>query len=284
MPSNFRHMIKSLTPRLALPASYRDPGEILTDRHFTMTLGAALALHLAALLIWHLVPKTQVIDIPVRALNIKLGDGEVFQQEAAPAQPVAANKPNVESALSRLVRDPKPAVSSIDKAVMPDKKTPKAPSKAPPPKERKFDMRSEGVNVAAPVMPVTARQFVRDIAKPAATPAVKSDGAKEGNSAASHAEMISRYEQLISLWIQKFKLYPEQARLQSMQGETVVRIRIDRRGNIRYYALERSTGYEVLDRAAIDMMRRANPVPAVPNEYPPGELLEFLIPVNFQLQ
>ena len=64
----------------------------------------------------------------------------------------------------------------------------------------------------------------------------------------------------------------------------MVRIRIDRHGNIHYYELEHSTGYEMLDKAAIDMIRRANPVPAVPSDYPQGELLEFLIPVNYQLQ
>ncbi len=93
--------------------------------------------------------------------------------------------------------------------------------------------------------------------------------------------MVSHYEQLISLWIQKFKIYPAEARSQGMQGETVVRIRIDRQGNIRYYVLEHSTGYQVLDRAAIDMIRRANPVPAVPADYPKGDLMEFLIPVGF---
>ena len=29
---------------------------------------------------------------------------------------------------------------------------------------------------------------------------------------------------------------------------------------------------------------RANPVPAVPNDYPRGDLMEFLIPVSFHLQ
>jgi len=96
--------------------------------------------------------------------------------------------------------------------------------------------------------------------------------------------MVSRYEQLISLWIQKFKLYPADAKTQGLQGDTVVRIRIDRQGNIRYYILEHSTGIPSLDRAAIDMIRRANPVPAVPNDYPSGDLIEFLIPVNFSLK
>jgi protein TonB len=127
-----------------------------------------------------------------------------------------------------------------------------------------------------------AKQFVRTNAMQA--PSAKGNGSVMGNSTAKEAEMMSRYEQLISLWIEKFKKYPDEARSQGMQGETVVRIRIDRQGTVRYYILERSTGHQVLDKAAIDMVKRANPVPAVPNDYPQGDLIEFLIPVNFHLQ
>jgi protein TonB len=135
--------------------------------------------------------------------------------------------------------------------------------------------------VAAPVMPVQAHQFVRDDAAQAAASNVTE--ASAGNSA-HDAEMVAHYEQLISQWIQKFKIYPDDARTQGTQGETVVRVRIDRHGNIRYYALEYSTGSPLLDHAAIDMIRRANPVPAVPTDYPQGEIMEFLIPVSFNLQ
>ena len=121
-----------------------------------------------------------------------------------------------------------------------------------------------------------AKQYVREVN----TPKTKKAGSRDGKR---DAEIMSRYTQMISLWIQKFKLYPEEARAKGLKGSTVVRIRIDRRGNIRYQALERSTGIEILDRSAIDMIRRANPVPAVPNDYPPGDTFEFLIPVNFNL-
>lgn len=121
-----------------------------------------------------------------------------------------------------------------------------------------------------------AKQYVREVN----APKTKKSGAKDG---AKDAEIMSRYTQMISLWIQKFKVYPEEARAQGLKGAAVVRIRIDRRGNIHYQALEKATGIPLLDRAALDMIRRANPVPAVPNDYPAGESFEFLIPVNFSL-
>ncbi len=273
--------------------------DMLGSRHFAITMGAAFLLHVGALYVWSQIPSPTVIDIPVRALNIKLGEeGTLTNDEIKAMEPNLSNSSAVENTIARLVRDQEyeaqrteSMVKSMDKAMDTPDKTIKPAPKYKVGTLHKFDMRNEGVKTSAPVTEVTAHQFVRDVAPPKieSKPVAKKDtakavGLKVGNSNSKEAEMIARYEQLISLWIQKFKLYPEDARADGMQGETVVRIRIDRRGNVRYYTLERSTGYPVLDRAAVDMIRRANPVPAVPVDYPPGEVLEFLIPVHFSLQ
>ena len=280
MPSNFRLFLSPMQRH----------AEMLGGKHFAVAMGAAVVLHIIGLFIYHISPKTQVIDIPVRALNIKLSDGEMLPEEDVKVSvPNSGNYSQVENTITRLVRNQeaeaqraKSVTKSIDKAF---DNAPKIPIDK---KLYKFDMRSEGTKAAAPVMAVAARQFVRDLAAP--TPTAKADEKAieqpiAGNSRSKEAEVLARYEQLISLWIQKFKQYPEEAKLAGLQGETVVRIRIDRRGSVKYYALERSTGHAALDRAAVDMIRRANPVPAVPVDYPTsGDLLEFLIPVNFQLQ
>lgn len=244
--------------------------EYLDGRYFLLTIIATLFLHLIALYVWHLVPQTQVVDIPVMALNIKLGDGdEMTQAEIKAAQPDADNKNDVESAISKMVQSPE---AEAQAHIKPDSTVVKGQDKelADP-----SMVQEAGHKLASAV-----KQFIR----PNAVQASSKGGSTVGNSSAKEAEMMSRYEQLISLWIEKFKLYPPEARAQGMQGETVVRIRIDRQGNIVYYILERSTGLPLLDRAAIDMIKRANPVPAVPNDYPKADLIEFLIPVNFHLQ
>ncbi len=120
------------------------------------------------------------------------------------------------------------------------------------------------------------KQYVREVN----APRTKKTGVKDG---ARDAEITSRYTQLTSLWVKKFQRYPEEMRQKGAHGTVVVRIRIDRRGNIGYYAVERSSGVPELDHAAIDMIRRANPIPAVPKDYPEGESFEFLIPVIFSL-
>lgn len=260
--------------------------EYLDERYFGATIAAALLIHLAGVYVWQLMPHTEVVDIPVRALSIKLGDGDpLTEEELKAAQPATDNKNDVESALSQIVHDPEAAnqertksvINSMEKAITSGDKevVSQAIDKALTlPSNEAAALVQESANKLSNI----AKQFVRANNAEAAS---KSKGKK---NSAKEAELMSRYEQLISLWIEKFKQYPMEARSAGLQGETVVRIRIDRKGNIRYYILERSTGHQLLDRAAIDMVRRANPVPAVPNDYPKGDLIEFLIPVNFHLQ
>jgi len=293
-----------LSSKLLVLNRWHASHDYLDQRFFLLTLFGAILLHLAGFYIWAIMPKIEVLDVPVHALNIKLSDSdEMSAEEMKAIQPGADNSASVENTVTRVIRDQdeedkanqarvQRVTSTMDKTMSQLDKpattapapivpaTPAAPSKAVV--KGKFDVRQEGTTIAAPVTPVQAHQFVRD--DEVQSTASNNTGASAGNSGTHEAELVSHYEQLISLWIQKFKLYPAEARTQGMQGETVVRIRIDRHGNIRYYVLERSTGFPALDHAAIDMIRRANPVPAVPVDYPRGDLMEFLIPVSFHLQ
>lgn len=210
---------------------------MLDDRHFAVVLALAVLMHLGGFVVWTFSPKTKVQDIPIRTLNVRLGENDELAPEMLAPVPPSVNAPQVEAILDKIAAAPLP--------------------------------KSEPA-------PDAARQYVREMNPSKEKKAGRRDGKRD-------AEMVSRYTQMISLWIEKFKLYPPQAKAQGLKGTPVVRIRIDRRGNIRYQALERPTGIELLDRAAIDMIRRANPVPAVPSDYPPGDGFEFLIPVNFNL-
>ncbi|MDX1975738.1 MAG: TonB family protein [Rickettsiales bacterium] len=249
MPSNFRKFTRSLHSMQA---------ELLDNRHFMATLCFAFFLHVTALLIYAISPSAETLDIPVRALNIRLGDGdEMTREEMEAIQPNAANQQRVEQVLTKLAK-----LQETSAAAKPTE-IPNTPSA----------MSASRTDVVVPYN--VPKQYIR-----ATSPKVEGDN----DGTMKRSEIVARYEQIISLWIQKFKQYPEEARDQQLTGGTIIRIRIDRRGNIGYYALETTTGSPMLDRAAIDMIRRANPVPAVPDDYPPGDLLEFLIPVNFQLQ
>lgn len=106
-----------------------------------------------------------------------------------------------------------------------------------------------------------------------------------GNDAADGGEAaaMTRYERLLSSWFELHKRYPDYARQNGLEGRAMLRIWIDRRGNIKNHEFD-STGYEALDEAVQDMVRTANPVPPVPASYPRGETLKFQLEIKFKLR
>jgi protein TonB len=112
--------------------------------------------------------------------------------------------------------------------------------------------------------------------------AIGGAGTENTQTEQSVKEIRERYEQQISAWIERHKFYPADAG--GREGRVVVRMRIDHSGVVRYYAIEKSSGVTAIDAAAIDMIRRANPVPPVPYNYSVDPLIEFLVPINIQVQ
>ena len=92
-----------------------------------------------------------------------------------------------------------------------------------------------------------------------------------------------RYEQVLFSWLVRHKQYPMLAQRRGLEGRGSVRVRIDRGGRVLDRAVEASTGEKMLDEAALDMVRRASPFPAVPSEYSGGSF-EFVAPIEFRLR
>ncbi len=283
------------------------PNRYLGEADFLKMLALALLAHAAVFLVASMLPSQKVTEIPVRALNFRLGDGErvaplqgvgvdlqMAPQIAAPAMQASSDESWRASAASpapvvpaplRQVPHPQPKPQPKPQPVKPSFLAPKqevnervAPTENPPPDTISPAAPANLPNPALLAQPAIApnpQQYVREVG------AAPQPSAGAGDSAAQAAaeQIRARYEQQISGWIQMHKYYPANAG--GRAGRVVVRMRIDRSGVIRYYAIERSSGVAMLDAAAIDMVRRANPVPAVPVDYPAGSLIEFLIPLNF---
>lgn len=87
---------------------------------------------------------------------------------------------------------------------------------------------------------------------------------------ASFAGLIQRH-------LMRFKRYPAQARQSRLEGTARLNFRIDETGNIVNVRIERSSGHQILDDAALEMVRRASPFPV--NGKPP--ITEFTLPVDY---
>jgi len=291
-----------------MAASIRLSGpEYLGQRAFGLTMLAALAIHLAAIYGWHLMPKVKVVDVPVRTLNIKLGGGDAITADAAPAEPFlptgdsvartvrdntvetqARAKALTEAMSKMLEAESKPAPTkqaagnALDRLMGVERAKPKAkepPRKAGKPQDKgPIDVRSEGQNIPAPTLPISSASLDAPVKN-----VRQNDGSLLGNSTDGTASTKLTYDQTVKLWIEKFKTKVTVPTGAPDVPQTVVRIRIDRRGNIFNPTIEQSSGYETLDREALNMIRRANPVPPAPGEYSPGEdSFEFKIPIVFK--
>lgn len=113
-------------------------------------------------------------------------------------------------------------------------------------------------------------------AAPPAAPAPASPPAKsaeQAGEASYHAQVLAR--------LREARRYPTAARARRQEGVAQVRFTLDARGRVLDASLVRSSGHAVLDREALDTVRRAAPLPAPP----PGSAdpLTLVVDIDFFL-
>lgn len=82
--------------------------------------------------------------------------------------------------------------------------------------------------------------------------------------------------------LQQFKRYPAEAQRGREEGVCQVRFTIDRQGRVRDASLIHTSGHALLDREAVALVRRADPLPPPPPEVE-GETVTLAVPVEFSL-
>lgn len=88
------------------------------------------------------------------------------------------------------------------------------------------------------------------------------------------------WESRVLAYLEQRKRYPAEARARRLQGVAYVTFTMDRQGRVLSAALERTSGHASLDREAMALVRRAQPLPAPPAELA-GETLTLTVPVDF---
>ncbi|MEP6933243.1 MAG: TonB family protein, partial [Nitrospirota bacterium] len=82
--------------------------------------------------------------------------------------------------------------------------------------------------------------------------------------------------------LESVKTYPSLAKANHWQGRVVVQIRVDGDGRIANPEIEESSGYPVLDQAALDALQAASPLTL--SYRLDGPPIVMLIPLNYQLE
>ena len=91
------------------------------------------------------------------------------------------------------------------------------------------------------------------------------------------------YAAMVIARLNRFKRYPSQARQDKTEGEVVLALVLEPSGKVQLAQIQRSSGTELLDEAALMMVHRAQPFPAFPKELS-QDSLRFNIPVTFAIE
>ncbi|WP_231923299.1 energy transducer TonB family protein [Sphingobium cloacae] len=130
------------------------------------------------------------------------------------------------------------------------------------------EKREQEVEVVDPGPPVPETTAPKSIAAPAAS--------RASNDAQPN------WEGQILAHLERFRRYPARARAARQEGTAFLRFTMNREGQVLSATIFKKSGSFDLDRAALDTLQRAQPLPPIPAGRP--DVVELTIPVEFYLR
>ncbi len=94
--------------------------------------------------------------------------------------------------------------------------------------------------------------------------------------------LVEQYVRIISAKINQYEEYPPVAKRRHWEGTTVVQLRFTAEGKVADISVAETSGHDVLDEAAVKMIRNASPLP-VPPEGLRGRDQVVAVPIIFRL-
>ncbi len=222
------------------------------------------ALAIALALNWHTAPPP---ELPPMAMMVEMAP---VPEVAPPPPPKVITPPTPptpveELPLPKLAEAPKPtiAIPKQEKPKPKPKPQPPKPEKKPePPKE---EPPSDKVVDTAPAKESAPKA-------PVAQPQMP-----------SNSNALPNWQGDLLRHLAKYKKYPEDARRRGLQGINRLRFVVDAEGKVLSYELAGGSGSAALDRATLDMIRRAQPLPPPPKELLNNGSLEVVAPFVYSL-
>lgn len=168
---------------------------------------------------------------------------------------------------------PKPVADAPRRPQPPKpKEVVKAPEPAPQPQPQPQEQQ---VAVAPSPVPPSQSQLGQRPAPNSGNGAAATSGGNPGAEADYFAKLLA--------WLERHKEYPRRAQMRRIEGVTHLRFTIDGQGHVLRYNIERSSGHASLDEAVERMIKKAEPLPAIPAVIG-KDRLELVVPVQFLLK
>lgn len=177
-----------------------------------------------------------------------------------------------------LVPPPKPAGAAILLDLPPAAPPAKAPEPQPQPKPTVKKLRP----TAAKPAPPQAAPEPPAIESAATVPAEPAPARTQPAPPSPDPHAVSSWQSRLLAHLERHKRFPAQAQSRRLRGTVLVGFSLDRSGMVLTQAVNTSSGHASLDAAALDMLDRAQPLPAPPPEII-GTVLQLTVPVRFFL-
>ena len=274
------------------------------ERPFKVAFVASLLIHAALIA---LVPGFRAVVIePPKVLNVEIVLPEqppvrpTPLREVVPPAPVTTPPPPQRTVEETVVR-PEPQIEPSPEPMVVPKPEPRPEARIEPEieiePEPTIEPRPEPppvaqvepppVPVAQPrIEPVTPPvQPPTPVAAPVPPPAPPQPVALKAEPSVSPVEphLLLIFGQSISREIKRYQKYPPLAQRRGWEGTAEVLLQIAADGKVTSITLGKSSGRSVLDEEALNMVRRASPLPQAPQNLR-GRELTVTVPIVFKLQ
>lgn len=147
---------------------------------------------------------------------------------------------------------------------------------APPPRMQQPSV----ITAVAPEFTVRTTQSPITVPPPAAKPAAVQAPVTAPSPVAGEGR--DAYLGRLLGQLNRYKQYPREARRARIQGVVMLHFVMDAQGKVLNFDIAKSSGRPVLDAEALALIQRAQPLPALPADYP-TRTLDAIVPIEFTL-
>ncbi len=218
----------------------------------------------------------------------------VPEQPIGPPQPQAIEQP--EPAPEKPVEkeaetEPVPAPPVEEKIVEPESK-PEPPVEEtitlPPEPQPQFAMVTlppprPAIKPPAKKRPPQRRASLASAPAAAQHEASRAAAPAPGAASAPNPHAVANWKSRLVAQLERYTRFPAEAQARGEQGVSQIAFSIDRAGGVHNPRIVRSSGSGLLDRATIDLVQRAQPLPPPPADVP-GSHIAIVVPIRYHIR
>ena len=237
---------------------------------YSGSLAVVLGVHALAIAVALNWTSRAPIELPPQAMMVELAPVPAPPPPAPPkvVTPPQPPEPVEELPLPKLAEAPKPEIS-VPKPVKPK---PKPQPPKPKPVEKKPEPPKEQPSEQKPSDTPPTQSVAEKSAQPAPGPSPAQSAAK------------ANWQGTLLAHLGKYKKYPPRAQQMNKEGMNRLRFVVDAEGNVLSYELVGSSGTDSLDRATLEMIRKAQPLPKPPAELLTNGTIELTAPFVYSIE